>query len=139
MNLSESHVVGQCIDFLKAERFIPVRQHVGLFYPAGEVKRQLKAHNYTLSTWKPITIGEAGNTDWLIAHPNFPAWWLELKKTKGGIVSPEQIEKHAYLRRIGYLLCVSNGLDHLQVWMEAKGMYKRRGITWCENPLEAKP
>jgi hypothetical protein len=40
-----------------------------------------------------------------------PAWalWIEMKRTQGGSVSPEQRDWHAYLRSIGHTVLVCRG------------------------------
>lgn len=40
-----------------------------------------------------------------------PAWglWVEMKRAKGGKVSPEQKEWHAYLAEVGYLIIIGYG------------------------------
>ncbi len=42
-----------------------------------------------------------------------PAWhlWIEMKRSKGGRLSPEQQDWIAYLTRIGYAIIVAHGAD----------------------------
>jgi hypothetical protein len=42
-----------------------------------------------------------------------PEWnvWIEMKRKKGGVVSPEQTDWIAYLRSIGYLVLVCKGAE----------------------------
>ena len=42
-----------------------------------------------------------------------PAWglWIEVKRAKGGRVSPEQRAVMAYLEQAGYTCCVARGCD----------------------------
>lgn len=42
-----------------------------------------------------------------------PAWdlWVEMKRVRGGRVSPEQAEIHAYLRSIGDTVIVGKGAE----------------------------
>jgi len=42
-----------------------------------------------------------------------PQWlmWVEMKRQKGGVVSPEQTDWIAYLRSIGHLVIVSKGAE----------------------------
>lgn len=45
-----------------------------------------------------------------------PAWrlWVEMKRTKGGSVSPEQKDWHAYLETIGDFVIVAKGNEDAQ-------------------------
>jgi len=49
-----------------------------------------------------------------------PAWetWIEMKRTKGGAVSPEQETMHAYLRGVGYKVIVTKGFEDAQQQIE---------------------
>lgn len=42
-----------------------------------------------------------------------PAWelWIEMKRTKGGSLSPEQNLMHLYLRGVGYTVIVAKGFE----------------------------
>jgi hypothetical protein len=42
-----------------------------------------------------------------------PAWlmWIEMKRQKGGVVSPDQTDWIAYLRGVGHLVIVSKGAE----------------------------
>lgn len=42
-----------------------------------------------------------------------PAWklWIELKREKGGKVSPEQEKIHDYLRKVGYTVIIGYGAE----------------------------
>jgi len=42
-----------------------------------------------------------------------PEWnvWIEMKRKKGGVISPEQTDWIAYLRNIGYLVLVCKGAE----------------------------
>lgn len=42
-----------------------------------------------------------------------PAWmmWIEMKRQKGGVVSPEQADWIAYLRGAGYIVLVCKGAE----------------------------
>jgi hypothetical protein len=42
-----------------------------------------------------------------------PEWlmWVEMKRQKGGVVSPEQTDWIAYLRGVGHLVIVSKGAE----------------------------
>jgi hypothetical protein len=42
-----------------------------------------------------------------------PAWllWIEMKRTKGGKVDPEQADWHIYLREIGHTVYVCRGCE----------------------------
>ena len=37
--------------------------------------------------------------------------WIEMKRQKGGVVSPEQTDWIAYLRGVGHLVIVSKGAE----------------------------
>lgn len=42
-----------------------------------------------------------------------PAWklWVEMKRIKGGVLSPEQKEIIAYLKRVNYCVIVGKGAE----------------------------
>lgn len=42
-----------------------------------------------------------------------PAWnmWIEMKRTKGGVVSPAQRDWHSYLDSIGHTMLICHGAD----------------------------
>jgi hypothetical protein len=42
-----------------------------------------------------------------------PAWrlWVEMKRVKGGVLSPDQKEIIAYLERVGYCVIVGKGAE----------------------------
>lgn len=46
-----------------------------------------------------------------------PEWgyWIEMKKQKGGVISEEQLDWHAYLRSIGYSVSVPKGSVQAQL------------------------
>jgi hypothetical protein len=49
-----------------------------------------------------------------------PAWklWVEMKRTKGGVVSPDQKKIIEYLKRIGYQVIVGKGFLHAKEQIE---------------------
>lgn len=52
-----------------------------------------------------------------------PAWglWIELKRSDGGKVSPEQVAMIDYLRRCGYLAEVAYGSEHAKRIIATRG------------------
>lgn len=50
-----------------------------------------------------------------------PAWklWVEMKRTKGGRVDPEQADWHAYLESVGDMVIVCKGADHAKELVRA--------------------
>lgn len=116
LRLTEADVTRQCIDFLRAERWMCIRQHVGVFIPLAEQEK---------SDPNVIAIGEKGDPDWLIlknvATPLCRLFYLELKRP-GGRVRAWQRLKHEALRVDGYRVCVAHGLDELRGWMAEYGL-----------------
>ncbi len=49
-----------------------------------------------------------------------PFWetWIEMKRTKGGSVSPEQKLMHLYLRGVGYTVIVAKGFEDARQQIE---------------------
>ena len=49
-----------------------------------------------------------------------PAWklWIEMKRTKGGVVSPDQKNIIAYLESVGYQVIVGKGFLHAKEQIE---------------------
>jgi hypothetical protein len=49
-----------------------------------------------------------------------PAWklWVEMKRTKGGVVSPDQKKIIEYLKSIGYQVIVGKGFLHAKEQIE---------------------
>ena len=45
-----------------------------------------------------------------------PCWelWIEMKRVKGGVTSPEQDMMHLYLRSVGYKVIVAKGFEDAQ-------------------------
>ena len=62
-----------------------------------------------------------GVPDLFIAAPREPyhGLWLEMKRTKGGTVSPEQQEMHRVLRTEGYFVAVAKGADEAKAFAES--------------------
>ena len=59
-----------------------------------------------------------------------PAWrlWVEMKRTKGGSLSPEQKDWIAYLESVGYCVIVGKGAE------SAKGLIQAFSSTNERNP-----
>ena len=49
-----------------------------------------------------------------------PAWglWVEMKRTKGGIISPEQQSWHDYLKGLEFTVIVPNGCEEAKKMIE---------------------
>lgn len=65
-------------------------------------------------TWKYYTTGiRCGVSDWHLPVParGFSSLWLEMKRRKGGRVSPEQIEWHRKMESYGAYCVVAKGSD----------------------------
>jgi hypothetical protein len=61
-----------------------------------------------------------GVPDLLLAVPRSPwnGFWIEMKRAKGGTVSPEQKEMHALLYAQGYAVAVAKGCDDARALIE---------------------
>ena len=121
--LTEAQITRQCIDYLRAEGWTCVRQHVGTFIPAsmiwglvGQTREWVKR----ALCKNVLSIGAAGDPDWIVYRKSVALWYrvfyLEFK-TEAGRVSAEQRTRHADLEADGHLVCVSRGLDELREWM----------------------
>jgi len=57
-----------------------------------------------------------------------PAWkcWVEMKRQKGGSVSPEQKKWHEYLRSIGDTVIVARGCEEAMRECQAVGFRARK-------------
>ena len=122
IRLTEADVTAQCIDWLRAERWTCKRQHVGKFVPLSHLSH-FEEQRPTV-----ITIGEAGDPDWLVMRPaGWPVrqradvFYLELKRPGGRLRAGQKL-KHNALRDDGFLVCVAHGLDELRGWMAELGL-----------------
>ena len=110
INLTEAQVTEQCIDYLRAEGWRCIRLNSGLFQrPNGKHR---------------VRIGEPGMPDWICVpggrvhgHLRPAAFFLELKRSKGGQLSDAQSRWIYDATEDGLLVCVCRGLDELREWM----------------------
>jgi hypothetical protein len=56
-----------------------------------------------------------------------PAWlcWIEMKREKGGVLSPEQRDWHAYLTGLGHHVIVGRGQEDAKEKMANLGFVPR--------------
>ncbi len=99
-NLLEKEVTKQITDFLEAKGWTPIRLHTGTTLVKG--------------SW--IRHGKKGRLDWVMIHSEYPAFYCEMKRNKGGKISLEQKESIALLERQGYEVAVPASLEEFQLW-----------------------
>jgi len=99
-NLLERDVVKQVCDFLEMKGWTPIRLHTG----TTRIKNAYIRH------------GKKGRLDWVMVHPEYPAFYCEMKRNKGGQLSDEQIESITLLERQGYEVAVPKSIEEFQFW-----------------------
>jgi hypothetical protein len=106
LKLSENDVRKACLDLLRAHRWWPIRQHVGLFHPVGRPK-------------DIVTIGEKGDPDYVVVRAP-SSFFLETKRP-GGKLSDEQIARIQTLRQFyGLETVVVESVDELIAWLDRR-------------------
>ena len=102
IQLSENDVRKACLTLLRAHRWWPIRQHVGLFNPVGRPK-------------EVITMGETGDPDYVVVKA--PSFFLETKRP-GGKLSAEQRDRILQLRQFyGLETLVVEDVEELMEWL----------------------
>ena len=99
-NLLEKDVTRQIVDFVESKGWTAIRLHTGTTQVKG--------------SW--IRHGKKGRLDWVFLHPEYPAFYCEMKRNKGGKVSDEQIESIALLERQGYEVAVPSSIEEFKLW-----------------------
>jgi hypothetical protein len=103
LKISENDVRKACLDLLRARRWWPIRQHVGLFNPVGRPSHK-------------ISIGEAGDPDYVVVRA--PSFFLETKRP-GGELSDAQRKRIDTLRRFYDLnTIVVESVEELHDWLD---------------------
>ena len=103
IQLSENDVRDACLHVLRAHRWWPVRQHVGLFRPVAHPK-------------DVVTIGTKGDPDYLVVKA--PSFFLETKRP-GGKLSDEQVARIQQLQMFYDLeTVVVESVEQLVEWLE---------------------
>jgi hypothetical protein len=80
----ESDVVKACCDLVRLGGWYPIRLQSGLF--------KTPDHRW-------VRIGEPGLPDFVVIHPEYPAFFMEIKR-RGGKLRDEQVQKIAVLRDV---------------------------------------
>jgi hypothetical protein len=88
---------------LHLKRYRPERLHSGTF-KSLDGRRFIKAH-------------PKGTPDYIVAHPDFPAFYLEVKRP-GEVPTPEQEQKHVELRLYGLAVATVDSIDALVAWLD---------------------
>jgi hypothetical protein len=78
--LVEDDIANACLDLLVARGWLPFRLH------CGRVK--------TPDRRRWITLHPKGTPDYVVIHHTLPAFLLETKRPIGGVLSPDQIQRH---------------------------------------------
>jgi hypothetical protein len=108
MKLSEKDVTAQVLDLARHIGFEPIRLQAG-------VARGPKAG------W--ITLGKKYRPDWLMVRPVSPgvcdAFFVEIKREKGGTLSPGQSVEHEQLRNRGFVVAVISSIEQMVDFVEA--------------------
>lgn len=103
--LVENDVEQQCIDVLRLRQYRPERLHSGTF-KSLDGKRYIKGH-------------DKGTPDYLVAHPIFPAFYLEVKRP-GESPTLEQAKKHVELRVCGFVVATIDRVEDLIAWLDQR-------------------
>jgi hypothetical protein len=114
IKLVENDIERQCLDVLRFKRFRVERLHSGTF-KSLDGKRFVKAH-------------EKGTPDYIVAHPELPAFYLEVKRP-GEHATPEQEQKHIELRLCGFAVFT---VDSIEALVERLVEHQRKAIE-CES------
>lgn len=101
-NLLERDVTKQVTEYLAVHGWEMIRLH------AGTVKKRGCF----------IRLGRIGRLDWVAVHPKHPAFYVEMKRNKGGVVSDEQAAEISKLIRLGYKVAVPFSIDEFMAWFE---------------------
>jgi predicted RNA binding protein YcfA (HicA-like mRNA interferase family) len=101
-DLLERDVTTQVCDYLRAKGWELIRLH------AGTVR---KGSHY-------IRLGSKGRPDWVAIHPDRPAFYVEMKRNKGGMLSEEQLAYIGRLMRYGYQVAVPQSVDEFAAWFK---------------------
>ena len=101
--LAENDVERQCLDWLRARGWYPIRLHSALLR--------------TLDN-RFVRIGEIGLPDYVVLHARCPAFFLETKRPGAGL-SPRQIKKRWELQTAYRLpVAVADGVETLAQWLK---------------------
>lgn len=100
LNLPERDVTKQVTDYLKARGWQLIRLHT------GTVRKRTSF----------INLGKKGRPDWLAVHPQIPAFYVEMKRNRGGVISDEQAAEIANLIRLGYKVAVPFSVQEFLAW-----------------------
>lgn len=101
--LVENDVEEQCLDLLRHMQYRPERLHTGRFKSLDD-RRMITGH-------------AKGTPDYIVAHPTFPAFYLEVKRP-GAKPSPEQEQKHVELRLCGFKVAIVDSIEAVQAWLD---------------------
>lgn len=109
IKLTENDIEKQCLDYLRARGYYPVRLQSGVFPAPDKLCDACRA----AARW--ITVGEPGIPDYAILKDDF---FLEVK-APGKQPSPQQIRK-AFELVAGYRIRVAtvDSLEHLLQWLD---------------------
>lgn len=99
-NLRESAVTRQVCDWLKARGWDCIRLHAGTVSKRGY----------------KIRLGRKGRPDWLMVHPEHPAFFCEMKRNKGGKLNAEQTKQIELLERSGYKVATPASIEKFIHW-----------------------
>jgi hypothetical protein len=104
--LVESDIIRQCLDLLVMRGWLPLRLHCGaLKSPDG--RHWVKLH-------------PKGTPDYIVTHWHYPAFFLETKRPKGGVISDTQAQRHREItRQFNVQILVCDDAYKLARWLTA--------------------
>ena len=70
-------------------------------------------------TWK-MAPTEVGIPDRVVLLPGGAVWFVELKRARGGVVSPRQRVVHSKISRGGHNVVVLAGVDEVKMWIRER-------------------
>ena len=98
----ENDVERQCLDLLGLKGYRAERLHAGTF-KSLDGRRFVKGH-------------DKGTPDYIVAHPLYPAFYLEVKRP-GKTPGPDQQQKHFELRLLGFEVVTADNLEAFAAWL----------------------
>lgn len=81
------------------------------------LRRQVISRGWV--TWK-MAPTEVGIPDRVVLIPGGAVWFVELKRARGGVVSPRQRVVHNKISRGGHNVVVLAGADEVKMWIRER-------------------
>nr|DAX31123.1 MAG TPA: Nuclease [Caudoviricetes sp.] len=80
-------------------------------------RRQVVSRGWV--TWK-MAPTEVGIPDRVVLIPGGAVWFVELKRARGGVISPRQRVVHSKISQGGHNVVVLAGVDEVKMWIRER-------------------